>query len=142
MSINVNELENASSFPRIFNLGRDVYGKSRKLGFTLNTADTAVPASSTIKLATPPKGAKLVGGRVLFGAMGGTASVQIGIAGTVGKFLGGTACASAGASDFANTLALGYGTVFDGATTIIATTNDVAFANDKDFVGHIEVVVE
>lgn len=110
--------------------------------FTVPTGNAAI--GDTIQLVKLPKDSRILGGRAAFEAMStgaGVADMQVGISGTAGKYLGATSVDAAGASDFANTVALNLGEKLAAETTIIATVGTEAWAAGKKLLGYVLYVV-
>ena len=62
-------------------------GKVRSAYFSVNTTTQAISSGDTVNLATLPKGARLLGGFVSFGAMGASATLVIGDSGDADRLL-------------------------------------------------------
>lgn len=123
------------------------HGRVRMAYFSYTTPTATVAVNDTIDLCQIPAGARILGGRIDFEAMssgGGTAKLQIGTAADPDKFLGSTSVDSAGQTDFANTFALGMGSLHDGSVIQAVNPDDTseAWAADKDLYGYIEYVLD
>lgn len=112
------QLTNAAASPPVMNEST-VNGKVRRHVFTW-TGDAA--QNDTVQLVTVGKGSKIIGGRVGYTAFGSSVTLTLGDGTTATKYLGSTSIASAGASDFANTIALkGLGSDVDLAANVTLT---------------------
>lgn len=112
----------------------------RKYFSVASTTTTTITTADTLELCKLPVGARIVGGLVLYGAMGGTATALIGVAGTTNKYLTSTSVVSAGAASFANTNALNFGDVLAAETTIILTPGGSNYASGQYIKGYVEYI--
>jgi len=78
-------------------------------------------AASTITMMTIPKGAKIVGGKVYFDALGTGTAIDVGIAGDPYKYLNGEVTESPGSADIGDVDTL-FKTLEDDETLIVTTT--------------------
>lgn len=112
-------------------------GRVRVMYWSYTTPVGGLSAADVIELNKLPKGARVLHGRTFFEAMGGSGAVQIGIAGTVAKYLATTSVVSAGEADLANTLVLNMGVETAAEETVIATVTTGGWVAAKKFNGYI-----
>ncbi len=120
-------------------------GRVRIAAWTYTTPSGGLTVNDTINLVKLPKGARVLGGRVDFGAMSsstGTATANIGISGAASKYASGLNVDSAGQADFANTTALGMLAETSDEETVFATVGGENWAGSKSFDGYILYVVD
>jgi len=120
-------------------------GRLRVAVFEFTTPTGGVGVGDTVQLCKVPKGARIIGGHVDFGAMSsstGTAQVKIGDGTTANKYLDTTSVDSAGQADFANTAALNMLSVTSSEETITATAAGEAWAAAKTFNGYVLYVLD
>jgi hypothetical protein len=110
-------------------------GKVRSAFFSVNTTTQAISQNDTVNLAVLPKGARVIGVYVSFGAMGASATLTIGDSGAAARFLASTDVSSAGVTNAIATAGLGYETTAE--TIVIATAGGANYASAKDLKGII-----
>jgi hypothetical protein len=116
-------------------LANELGGKARIAYFSVNTTTQAISSGDTVNLVTLPKGARILGGKVSFGAMGASATLTIGDAGSAVRLLASTDVSAAGAVDIFAAAGVGYETT--DATIIIATAAGANYASAKDLKGYL-----
>jgi hypothetical protein len=117
-------------------------GRVRVKRATLNTTAKPVNSGDIINLLKLPPGACILGGDVKFGAMGASATLAIGVAGTPGKYLGATSVAAAGKALLADSLALGGSEELTVETTLIGTAAGANYAAGQDLKVTIQYAVD
>lgn len=123
----------------------ELHGRVRVGYFEFTTPTGGVAVNDTVALTTLPKGARILGGVLAFEAMssaGGTSQVQLGDGTTADKYLGTTSVDAAGKSEFADTVALGFGQELAAETTITATAVGEAWAAAKKLAGWVRYVLD
>jgi len=133
-------------------------GRVRMAYFTYTTpATTGVTDGQNIGMCVIPKGARVLGGKIIGEAMAGSAAVDIGLAGNDGSgyidaagsveddddlFLAAGDVSSAFALTFADTIARNYGYETEKEVILVATAETDDWAAEKDVYGHVEYVVD
>lgn len=118
-------------------------GRKRIEFFSINTTTQAVANGDTINFVTLPKGARVIGGRVTYGAIGANATLKIGTAADDDRYSGAALDVSAaGGTDLADTQAKFFGEELTDDTLIIGTAGGAAFAAAKDVTGYLEYVID
>lgn len=115
--------------------------RSKITRFTRGTTDAtngALAQNDTVLVATLPKGAVPIGGKILFEALGTGVTLAVGVSGTAGAYLAATSAASAGSAALFATIALGAGVQLTAATDVIITVAGAAPDADKTIFGYIE----
>lgn len=118
-------------------------GRVRRSWWDFTTPAGGLALTDTVNLVKLPKGARILGGRVGFGAMSsaaGTATADIGYAGAATRYAAAINVDAAGESDFADTAARNFGEELAADQTIIATAGGEAWAAAQSFTGYIEWV--
>lgn len=128
----------------------ELHGKKRIMWWDFTTAATdgagtgPVNTGDTILLGTLPTGARVIGGRITFGAMGTGADVHIGTVADPDRYLATGNVAVAGELDIAHTDALFFGDKLTAETNILATNPAAGSANwattAQTFKGYLEYV--
>lgn len=139
------QITNLDATPRQQIKTNEWNGRVRVAYWSFATPAGTVAVNDTIELVKLPKGARILHGRAFWEAMSsgaGDASVQIGVSGTAGKYLGTTSVDAAGSAVFADTVALNSGEELAADTTIIATALTEAWAAGKKFNGYVLYVVD
>ena len=134
----------------------ELYGRVRMTKFTVATG-AGIAQNSIIALAKLPKGSRIVGGRIDFGAMGTSATCELGLAATDGggyldaagtvsdtidKLLAAGNVAALGQLDYANTAALGFLYETEKEVMLVAKATGAAWAASKTLQGIIKFVVD
>jgi hypothetical protein len=135
-SYNSNEWANRVAVPAISNKTYVDGGRVRVKTFSFTTP-AGLLANDTLNLCELPVGAHVIGGRLVHGAMGASATLSIGISGAVGKYLSAYNIAAAGQTDFANTVALNTMTELTADERIFATMSGAAWASGQVLKGYI-----
>lgn len=120
----------------------DFYGRLRVATFHYKTPTTGLEIGDTVQLCKLPKGACVMGGAITWEAMGTSATIQLGVTGTLGKYLGSTSVASAGGTDIANTIALNAGRFVVDEETVLMTIGGASVNSVKQFKGAFLIVVD
>lgn len=121
-------------------------GRVRAAFFSLNTTTVTVNNGDVVRLTRLPKGARVIGGNIAFGAMGVGATGEIGISGKTELFLAsGTSVAAAGtahlaAADTDDISQLGYETAAE--VDVILTAGGANYAAAKNIRGVLFYVVD
>ena len=110
-------------------------GKLRAAYFSVNTTTQAISSGDTVNLAVLPKGARILGGFVSFGAMGASATLKIGDSGSDVRLLASTDVSAAGTANILAAAGFGYETT--DVVTVIATAGGANYASAKDLKGVI-----
>lgn len=97
------QLTNSAASPPVMNEST-VASKVKYHAFSFTSSSVA--QNDTVQLIKVPKGARIVDGRIGYTAWGAAVTVSLGDGTTAAKYLGATSIATAGVSDFANTIAL------------------------------------
>ncbi len=120
-TVKSDQLTNIEAIPVVQNPSRDEDARLRVKVFTYTA--TTLAAGSTIRLGTLKKGYRLLGMRATAPASFGvaTATLSLGIAGSVAKYMAATDVDAILAADANHTLALGYGSVLTADEELIAT---------------------
>jgi len=84
----------------------DLGGRVRVLDFSIQTSASVGVQNDTFVIGDLPAGARVLLGWLSFGAMGASATLSIGISGTVAKYLSALDVSALGTAFFANTLVL------------------------------------
>lgn len=92
------------------------------------TTVAGLAIADTLDLVQLPDAARVLAGRIAFGALGAGATVDIGVAGAQARYLAAGAVAAAGTLDFANTTASNIGDELAADTVIFATITGAAWA--------------
>lgn len=122
---------------------KDMFGRVRTYWFDRTSANpTDELNGDTITLTKIPAGSKILRGHLAFEAMGTSATIQIGVSGTAGKYLGSTSVAAAGVTPFADTVALNCGEILAAETELIATLGGADYTAAKKLIGYVQVVVD
>lgn len=108
--------------------------------FTVPTATVAV--AETIGLVILPPKARVLGGRVVNSAGGGTAAIDIGITGDTTKYANALSVVAAGETDFANTAALNQFEETTATEEVFATVSGSALPAAMTLNGVIEYVID
>jgi hypothetical protein len=121
------------------------HGRDRKafFSYTVPTGNNVV--GDVIELCEIPAGSRLFGGMAAWEAMssaGGDSSVQIGVTGTVAKYLATTSVDAAGVALIGNTIALFYGEELTSDILLIATVTTEAWVAAKKFYGHMSYMLD
>lgn len=139
------QFANWNSIPQVLVDPTQHGGRVRVAYFSYTVPTGNIAISSIVQLTKLPKGARILGGRVMTEAMssaGADASIQIGIVGTAAKYLGTTSVDAIAEADFANTLALNFGEVLTVETTIIATVITEAWVAAKSLAGWVRYALD
>ncbi len=98
------------------------FGGRLRVAYASYTAPgTGMPAATdTVTFLTLPKGARVLGGKLIWEAQASTATMSIGIAGTVAKYCAAQTMTSAGVKEFP-TLYAEFGLALTAEETIIGT---------------------
>jgi hypothetical protein len=115
-------------------------GKVKRAYFSLNTTDTPVSDGDTVELCKVPVNARIVGGFIVYGAMGASATAIIGIAGDTNRYMASEDVSAAGSEAWANVEAEAFGDVLTQEETIILTAGGANYAADKNILGYIEYI--
>ena len=119
----------------------NVDGRVRRKYFSVaSTTTTVINNGDVVELCKLPVGARITGGRLLYGAMGASTTAVIGVAGTTNKYLTSTSVVSAGQTSFADTNALNFGDSLTAETTIILTAGGANYATGQYLKGYIEYI--
>ena len=121
---------------------RDWSGRVRVAYWSYTTPAGGLTVNDTIKLTRLPAKAKVLKGRVNFGAMGTNATADIGISGDANKYASAINVASLGQADFANTEALNAGKDTAAAEDVIATVTGANWAASREFNGYILYTID
>lgn len=136
--------KNDQTVPRKYN-DANTRGASVKLFFSYTTPASSAPAvGDYIELVKIPDNARVVGGKVVAEAMSsgaGTAGVSIGYSGADTRYGSALNIDAAATVEFANTIALNFGDVVSGETTLRALVTGEALAVSKKLYGYIEVLL-
>lgn len=132
-------------------------GRLRIARFTYDT-DTDRTQNHHVGLAVLPKGARVIGGFVAFGAMGAGATMGIGLAGNddsgyidadnsvsdvATHFLNALDVSAAGVTEtLARTVALNYGYELEKECKLVMKMTGAQWAADKQVYGHVEYIVD
>jgi hypothetical protein len=117
------------------------YGRVRIEYFNYLTV-AGMLVADIISLCDIPKGARLVGGRLLTGAMGASVTLSVGTVAAPTRYLAATSVAAASSTDFANTIALNQGEEFSVLTRVIATIAGAAPTAGIVLQGYVLYVVD
>lgn len=137
----------------------EMHGRLRMCRFTFDTGSGAVSDGENIKLCVLPKGARVLEIFIAFEAMGGSAAVDIGLAGKDGNgfiddtkgstvdddddlFAAAISVVSAGEAIVADTIAQNYGYETLKEVYLVATAETDDWAANKDFIGHVVYVLD
>jgi hypothetical protein len=117
-------------------------GRGRIAYFAVTTSAYA-STGDVINLTTLPKGARVVGGRIVWAANAASTTLSVGYTGAATRYLGATAVgAAAGGADLANTIALNLGEELTAITTVIATPGGATWTAATSILGFIEYVID
>ena len=133
---------NRTAEPVVKLAAHEAGGRVRVLRFEYTTPAGGLTVNDTIDLCTLTQLGRVIRGAVAFEAMGASATVEIGVAGTVSKYLSAGAIATAGQLDFAHTIALAYADAVAPGTTLQAKVTGANWAAAKKFNGHILFVAD
>lgn len=136
----------------------ELQGRVRMARFSFTTDDTlGLVDGENVFACVLPKGARVLGGVIKGEAMGGTADIDIGLAGADGNgyidddnsvaddddlFLAGGDVDAAFNLTFADTIARNYGYELAKECYLVVTAETGNWTTDKDVVGHVEYVVD
>jgi len=120
----------------------ELKGRIRVAYFDYTVPAGGIALNDTVDLCTLPLGARLLGGRYANSAMGGTGALQIGVAGTAGKYLAATSIAAAGNGSFAADVATNVGDVMTAETTLVATVSTAGWQAGGVLRGHATYVLD
>jgi len=117
-------------------------GRGRIAYFAVTTSAFA-SSGDTINLTTLPKGARVIAGRIAWAANAASTTISVGYTGAATRYLGATAVgASAGAADFANTVALNFGDELTAITVLVATPGGATWTAGTSILGYVEYVID
>lgn len=117
-------------------------GRQRVAYFAVTTSAYA-SSGDVINLTTLPKGARIVGGRIVWAANAASTTLSVGTTASATRYLGATAVgASAGGADLANTVALNLGDELTATTVITATPGGATWTAATSILGYIEYVID
>lgn len=121
-------------------------GVIRAAIWTYTTPATGAPGTSdVIYVCRLPNGARLLGGKTANEAMssaGGTAGYSLGTVAAPTTYASAVDIDAAGADEFGNTIALGYGTVLSAETDIVATPTGETWAVSSKFYGEFRYMLQ
>lgn len=118
----------------------NVHGKVLRSYFSLNTTTHPINSGDVVELCRVPAGARIVGGYLIYGAMGTSATAIIGITGSTSKYLASTDVSALGGGAFAHTAALNFGSEPTAEETLLLTAGGANYAAAKDIKGYIEYI--
>lgn len=134
------ERANDVAVPPVPNAANKAGRVLRKYFSVASTTSTPITTADTLELCKLPVGARVVGGVLIYGAMGGTATAVIGVAGTTNKYLTSTSVVSAGKATFGDTNALNFGDALTAETTLILTPGGSNYASGQYVKGYVEYI--
>lgn len=125
-------------------------GRERILRFTYTvSASSPLNIADTITTQVLPKGARIFGGNVTFGAAGASATLSVGKGASLNgnaavpaAYLNAADVHAAGSSLLANTQALNYGDELTDDTPLLLTAAGANFANGTVIAGHVSYVID
>ena len=136
------QYSNYTSVPANLVKPNELGGRQRVAYFSVTTSAFA-STGDTINLTTLPKGARIVGGRIAWAANAASTTLTVGTSASATRYLGSTAVgASAGAADFANTVALNLGDELTAITVLVATPGGATWTAGTSILGYVEYVVD
>jgi len=112
--------------------------------FFSRTTTTAAPIANgdVLYLCRLPRGSRILGGNVAWGAMGSSATAKIGTVADDDRYLtAATSVAAVGSAALAGTIALFHGEELTVDTDIILTAGGANYAADKDIKGYLLVAL-
>lgn len=120
----------------------EMKGRIRVAYFDFTTPADGVAIGDTVDLVTLPKGARILGGRSAYEAMGAGATMQIGVSGDADKYFAAASVAAAGNAAIAADVATNTGDVLADETTVFATAGGANWAAGKRLCGHLAWVLD
>lgn len=133
---------NYTAVPATLVKPNELGGRSRIAYFAVTTSAYA-STGDVINLTTLPKGARIVGGRIVHEANAASTTLSVGTTDSATRYLGATAVgASAGGTDVANTVALNFGDELTAITVITATPGGATWTAGTSILGFIEYVID
>lgn len=142
VTVNSNEYANTVAVPPVSNPPYYWHGRVRLARFSYTTAGTET-VGSTINLCILPPNALPIYGAIDFGAMGASATLSIGYAGSTTALANAVSVAAAGQALFCNTVAASWFTnLANTPTTIIGTTGGATYASAKTLYGWLLYVID
>ena len=133
---------NYTAVPATLVKPNELGGRSRIAYFAVTTSAYA-STGDVINLTTLPKGARIVGGRIVWAANAASTTLSVGTTASATRYLGATAVgASAGGADVANTIALNLGDELTAITVITATPGGATWTAATSILGFIEYVID
>jgi hypothetical protein len=133
---------NYTAVPATLVKPNELGGRSRIAYFAVTTSAYS-SSGDVINLTTLPKGARVVGGRIVWAANAASTTLSVGTTASATRYLGATAVgASAGGADVANTVALNLGDELTASTVITATPGGATWTAATSILGFIEYVID
>lgn len=139
---NSDQIANQVAVPPVLNETNVVGGRVRIYGWTYTVPAGDLTALDTINLVDLPAGARILGGRMSWGAMGTSCTALIGITGDTDRYKGSTDVSSAGEADIANTNALNFMEKRGPATRVFCTTGGGNWDAGAHFKGYLLVALD
>lgn len=132
---------NQTALPIVMN-GPDVYGRLARRFFSFTTPTATVLLNDTVQLVTVPAGARLLGGKLAWEAMAGTAELELGDGSTTDKYLTSTAIVAAGEASFGDEIATFFGEALTSELILTAKAVVGAWAAGKKLYGHVDYLID
>lgn len=136
--------KNDQTVPRKFN-DANTRGWKATLYFSYTTPASGAPAvGDYIELVKIPDNARILGGKIVAEAMSsgaGTATLDIGYSGADTRYAAALDVDAAGVDEFGHTIALNFGDVISGETTLRAKVGGEALAVSKKLYGYVDVLL-
>jgi len=140
--VNSNEYANVVAVPPVSNPPYYWHGRVRIARFSYTTTGSE-GIGSTINLAVLPPNALPIYGWIDTGAMGASATLSIGYAGSTSALASALDVSAAAQKTFCNTVALSWFTNLPSTpTTLIGTTGGATFASAKTLYGWVLYVID
>ncbi len=136
------QVTNLDAIPVVYVHANELYGRVRRSYFSYTTPAGGLAISDTIELTKVPKGARLLGGLVVNGAMATTAALELGDGTTSDKYLAAASVAAAGQVDFGNLIAKNFGEQLAAALTLTATVVTAVWAAAEQLDGYVDYMVD
>ena len=120
----------------------ELLGRVRIARFSHTIPTGGYAANDVLELIDLPKDARVIGGRVVFSAIGAGRTMDIGTAADVDRYLDGADVSAAGGADLANTIVLNFHEKLTAKTRVQATLLGDTFPAAAVINGHFLFVTD
>lgn len=142
-NVDSTQYANSTAVPISLAKPNELGGRRRVAYFTYTTPAAGLTNGDVLRATTLPKGARILGGRLAWEALGASTTLSVGYEGAATRYLGATSSASAGGAELANTVALNLGDELSSSTVVLVTLGGANTSASALIIrGHIEYVVD